>query len=96
MQNAERGKPFPHEPSDDEGFWYPLWYVQATWLEHRQNGNYPAPGGFDDQDARLVIDDWGVLNKRMNSLSDSNRLDELPDFMQHMNPNAPSIEDIIG
>lgn len=79
------------EFADDEGFWYPFWYAQATWLEHRRNGNYPAPGGFDDQDARLVIDDWGVLNKRMNALNA-----DLPDFMSHMNPDAPSIEDIIG
>ena len=68
---------------------YPLWYAQATWYEHREHGKYPAPGGFNDQDARLVIDDWGVINMRFNHMEDEDRE---PD----VNPHAPPIDDLFG
>lgn len=59
----------------------------ATWYEHRQHGTYPAPGGFNDQDAALVIDDWGLINKQFNTLEDDDRA---PD----VNPDAPPIDDL--
>ena len=55
-------------PDDDEleiTLTYPLDYVIETWLEHKLHHTYPAPGGYDDQDA-LLMQDWSTVNRRVN------------------------------
>lgn len=42
-----------------------------TWLGYRNHGTLPEPGGFNDQDPQLVIDDWGVMNARYSFLARS-------------------------
>lgn len=36
-----------------------------TWLEHKNHHTYPEPGGYNDQDAQLMID-WQTINARFN------------------------------
>lgn len=67
MQQAD-SKDEPLEPDLDFGLFYPLDYVISTWNEHRQHGNYPQAGGYDDQDWRLVQHDWYVMSERYSHL----------------------------
>lgn len=60
----EQGIKRPDDSEDEAVYlYYPLDYVIHTWLDHRIGGAYPAPGGYDAQDAQLM-DDWHTLNKR--------------------------------
>lgn len=49
-------------PPKDYQFHYPRWYVLKTWHQYRNHGVLPEAGGWNDQPARLVNDDWGYLN----------------------------------
>lgn len=42
---------------------YPWWYVRRTWLEHRDKGIYPYPGGYNQQ-PKALMDDWDEVNVR--------------------------------
>jgi len=55
-------------PDDLAGLYYPLEYVIQTWQEKRNNHILPDPGGLNDQDWRLVLHDWPVVNERYNYL----------------------------
>lgn len=52
------------ELEDEVHLHYPLDYALETWQEHRLHHTYPAPGGYDDQDA-FLMKDWHVINLRV-------------------------------
>jgi hypothetical protein len=47
---------------------WPFDYVLTTWLDHKRHGIYPAPGGYDSQDAQLVKEDWPQITVRYNRI----------------------------
>lgn len=54
-------EPIP-EPPEDYIFNFPRAYAVETWQQYRNHGTLPRAGGWDDQPAGLVSDDWGYLN----------------------------------
>jgi hypothetical protein len=65
---AELGKSDDSDDDDasDDGLHNPVDYALRTWQEHRLHDSYPEPGGLNDQDPSLVMEDWGFLNARFN------------------------------
>jgi hypothetical protein len=86
---SERGKKADDDDEDiptEVLLNYPLMYVQRTWLEHRQKGNYPEAGGYNAQDAALM-DDWYALDMRM--LDIHRELDTEDELMKQSEDNPP-------
>lgn len=73
MVRAEHGDEddTDNEDTDDDlaGLYFPLDYVLLTWLEKKERGILPEPGGLNDQDWRLVFHDWPLVTARYNRLS---------------------------
>ena len=64
---AELGKSDDNDDDEfDGGLNNPADYVLGTWAEHRLHDVLPEPGGFNDQDPSLVMEDWGLLNQIFN------------------------------
>lgn len=52
----------------DWGLNYGAREALTTWLEHDRYGTLPEMGAYNDQDPQLVMEDWGVINRRYNEL----------------------------
>lgn len=60
LVKAEKGEDNDSVPNEQPAFYHDIDYVIRTWLEHRVHHTYPDPGGYNDQDERLM-DDWHTM-----------------------------------
>lgn len=63
---AEHGESTGEDDEADDlpGLYYPAHYAIQTWLNFKEHGVLPEPGGWNDQDWRLVECDWVVVRDR--------------------------------
>jgi hypothetical protein len=57
----DKGEDLDYTPSTPRKLFHDADYVKRTWLEHKIHHLYPDPGGYNDQDAHLMLD-WHTLN----------------------------------
>jgi hypothetical protein len=57
----DKGEELEYTSTTPRTFFYDVDYVIRTWLEHKIHHLYPDPGGYNDQDAYLMLD-WHTMN----------------------------------
>ena len=71
MVRGDHGDPPLHDDDeddlpDDPGLNYPLDYVLMTWHEKNDHHLLPEAGGLNDQDWRLLYEDWPLVTRLYN------------------------------
>lgn len=66
LSDLSKNEPNEQEDTPDFGFNYPFDYVLDTYIKYHRHGTLPESGAYNDQDPKLVQEDWSTVTERYN------------------------------